>query len=166
MLISNQEYVNVTTWCFDRNLENLPKNGYMNNPWEFTLFPLQEPIKLDPRLTVLKMFIIPNEIIPNGWKAAGITDAIKNNSSSLDPLDPFSTIDPLEQPAGDEIFVRQRTYPMESSTNFESGVEDEWVFEDSLTKDRNIFDIFDMNKNVHWTSLFHVRQNCETALFI
>ena len=58
MLISNQEYVNVTTWCFDRNLENLPKNGYMSNPWEFTLFPLQEPIKLDPRLTVLKMFMI------------------------------------------------------------------------------------------------------------
>ena len=106
------------------------------------------------------------EIIPNGWKGAGITDAIKNNSSSLDPLDPFSTIDPLEQPAGNEIFVRQRTYPMESSTNFESDVEDEWVFEDSLTKDRNIFDIFDMNKKVHWTSLFYVRQNCEIALFI
>ena len=106
------------------------------------------------------------EIIPNGWKAAGITNAIKNNSSSLDPLDPFSTIDPLEQPAGDEIFVRQRTYPMESPTNFESDVEDEWVFEDSLTKDGNIFDIFDMNKNVHWTSLFYVRQNYETALFI
>ena len=80
------------------------------------------------------------EIIANGWKAAGITDTIKNGSSSLDPLDPSSTIDPLEQPADDEIFTRQRTYPMESSTNFESDNEDEWVFEDSLTKNRNIFD--------------------------
>ena len=81
------------------------------------------------------------EIIANGWKAAGITDAIKNNSSFLDPLDPFFTIDPLEQPANDEIFGRQRTYPTESSTNFESDDEDEWVFEDSLTE--GIFDIFD-----------------------
>ena len=83
------------------------------------------------------------EITANGWKAVGITDAIKNGSCSLDPLDLFSTIDPLEQPAEDETFGRQRTYPTESSTNFESDDEDEWVFEDSLTEDRNIFDIFD-----------------------
>ena len=82
----------------------------------------------------------------NSWdriKAARITDAIKNGSSSLDLLDPFSAIDPLEQLAHDEIFGRQRTYPTESSTNFESDDEDEWVFEDSLTEDRNIFYIFD-----------------------
>ena len=83
------------------------------------------------------------EITANWWKAAGITGAIKNGSSSLDPLDLFSTIDPLEQPADDETFGRQRTYPTESSTNFESDNEDEWVFEDSSTEDRNIFDIFD-----------------------
>ena len=35
------------------------------------------------------------------------------------------------------------TYLMESSTNFESNEEAEWVFEDSLTEDINIFDIFD-----------------------
>ena len=83
------------------------------------------------------------EIIANGWNAAGITNAIKNGSSSLDPLDPFSTTDPSEQPADDEIFGRQITYPTESSTNFESGDEDEYVFEDSLTEGKNIFDIFD-----------------------
>ena len=81
-------------------------------------------------------------IIANGWKAAGITDAIKNGSSCLDPLDPFSTTEPMEQPAADEIFGRQRTYPTESSTNFESSNEDEWVFEDSMTEERNIFHIF------------------------
>ena len=83
------------------------------------------------------------EIIVNGWKAAGITDAIKNGSSSLDPLDPFNTIDLLKQPADDEIFGRQRTYLTESCINFENYDEDEWVFEDSLTEDRNIFGIFD-----------------------
>ena len=86
---------------------------------------------------------VGKEIIANGWKAAGITDTIKNGSSSLDPIDPFPTIEPLEQPAYYEIFGRQRTHPTESSTNFECDDEDEWVFEDSLTEDRNIFDIFD-----------------------
>ena len=83
------------------------------------------------------------------------TDAIKNGSSSPDPLDPFSTTDPLEQPSGDDFFGRQRTYPTESSANFESDDEDEWVFEDSLTL---IFLM--MNKNVHLTNLFYIRQNC------
>ena len=86
---------------------------------------------------------VGKEIIANGLKAAGITDTIKNGSSSLDPLSSFSTNDLLEQPADDEIFGRQITYPTKSSTNFERGNEDKWVFEDSLTEDRNIFDIFD-----------------------
>ena len=52
----------------------------------------------------------------------------------------------------------------DSSTNFEGDAEDEWVFEDSFTE---IFLIFPMmNENLHLTSLFHVKQNCETALFI
>ena len=67
-----------------------------------------------------------------------ISTAEKEITSSFDQLDPFSTIDPLEQPADDEIFDRKITYRKiafltESSTNFESHDEDEWVFEDSLT---------------------------------
>ena len=73
-----------------------------------------------------------------------ISTAEKEITSSFDRLDPFSTIDPLEQPADDEIFDRKITYRKiafltESSTNFESHDEDEWVFEDSLTEDSNIF---------------------------
>ena len=83
------------------------------------------------------------ETIANRWKAAGITDDIKSGSSSLDLLDPFSTIDPFEQQADDEIFGRQRTYPTESSTNFESNDEDERIFEYSLAQNRYIFNIFD-----------------------
>ena len=63
---------------------------------------------------------VGKEIITNGQKAAGITDAIKNGFPSFDLLDPFSRIDPLEQSAGDE----QRTNPSESSTDFESDHED------------------------------------------
>ena len=81
-------------------------------------------------------------VIPNGWKAAGITDDIRNGSSSPAPFDPFSATDSLEQPADDEIIGRQRTYPTKPSSYFESYDEGEWVFEDSMTEDRNIFDIF------------------------
>ena len=34
-------------------------------------------------------------IISNGWKAAFITEAIENGSSSLEPLDQFYEVDPL-----------------------------------------------------------------------
>ena len=73
------------------------------------------------------------EIIANGWKAVRITDAINSSSFCLDPLNLFSTIDLLEQPADDEILGRQRTYRTESYTNFKSDNKDEWVFADSLT---------------------------------
>ena len=73
-----------------------------------------------------------------------ISTADKEITSFFDRLDPFSTIDPLEQPADDDIFgrkitYRKITYLTESSTNFENDDEDELVFEDSLTEDRNIF---------------------------
>ena len=41
------------------------------------------------------------EKIANGWKAVRITDATKHSSSSLDLLNPFSTI---EQATDHEIF--------------------------------------------------------------
>ena len=39
------------------------------------------------------------EIIHSGWKAAGISDAVKLGSSKLPPIDPFHDIDPM---LGDE----------------------------------------------------------------
>ena len=39
------------------------------------------------------------EIIDSGWKAAGISDAVKLGSSKLLPIDPFHDIDPM---LGDE----------------------------------------------------------------
>ena len=36
------------------------------------------------------------EIIKNGWSAAGVTQAIEGRVSSLSSLDPFQDIDPME----------------------------------------------------------------------
>ena len=67
-----------------------------------------KPLHVSPVIELYNHFASTagKEIIVNGWKAAGITDVINNGYSSLDPLDPFSSIDPLEQPADDEIFGR------------------------------------------------------------
>ena len=45
------------------------------------------------------------EIIDSGWKAAGISDAVKLGSSKLPPIDPFHDIDPM---LGDESKSRNR----------------------------------------------------------
>ena len=59
-----------------------------------------------------------------GWKAAGIRDAI--GSSYLKPLDPFSSIDPLDQTTEDNIY-HQATYPNAEfmQANHDSDDEDE-----------------------------------------
>ena len=35
------------------------------------------------------------QVISYGWSAAGITNALKNGETCLEPLDPFADIDPL-----------------------------------------------------------------------
>ena len=35
------------------------------------------------------------QVISSGWSAAGITNALKNGETCLEPLDPFSDIVPL-----------------------------------------------------------------------
>ena len=35
------------------------------------------------------------QVISSGWSAAGITNALKNGETCLEPLDPFADIDPL-----------------------------------------------------------------------
>ena len=42
------------------------------------------------------------EIIENGWKAAGIYDAIKVGSIGLPPIDPFNDIEPMLYDAPDQ----------------------------------------------------------------
>ena len=57
LVCSNQHYENVTISANNlalrqkfraserKNLQNMPKDGYINNSWEFTLFSWQEPLK-------------------------------------------------------------------------------------------------------------------------
>ena len=85
------------------------------------------------------------DVIENGWKKAGITEAI--GYSKLQPLDPFESIDPLvskENPSilytdcyidANNLYEIQRTEEEE-----ESDQENEWKCPDF---DINIFDIFD-----------------------
>ena len=35
------------------------------------------------------------QVIPSGWSAVGITNALKNGQTCLEPLDPFAHIDSL-----------------------------------------------------------------------
>ena len=35
------------------------------------------------------------QVIPSGWSAVGITNALRNGETCLEPLDPFADIDPL-----------------------------------------------------------------------
>jgi len=48
------------------------------------------------------------EIIDSGWKAAGITDAVRVGLSELPPIDPFNDIDPIlegEPDVGNQHFL-------------------------------------------------------------
>ena len=83
------------------------------------------------------------EIIANDWKAVGIRDAIKEGSSSLDILDPFSSIDPLDQPIEGNIFYHETTYPNAEfiQANYDNDDEDEWATGDFF-EERSIFEIF------------------------
>ena len=52
-------------------------------------------------------------IIKNGWKRAGIIEAIEKDLSELPPLDPFQSIDPLVDQA--DLFLTQDTTSIYSS---------------------------------------------------
>ena len=104
------------------------------------------------------------EIIANGWKAAGITDAIKNGL----PLMIRSTL-PLQ------LTLWNNRQMMKFSVHKEHILRNPPLIYKSDDEDESlkipwpkieIFLIFSMNKNLHLTSLFYVRQNCETILSI
>ena len=90
------------------------------------------------------------EVIANGWRSAGITEAISVGSQGLPSLDPFHHVDPLDEEtssfeaavttgAGIENFVT----PKES---FQSDSEDEWEPDgetDDNSVERNIFEILE-----------------------
>ena len=59
-------------------------------------------------------------IIENCWRSAGIKDAIEGGVNSLQPLDPFSTIDPLITTEHQEYLPPQITDDPDLLNNFAS----------------------------------------------
>ena len=88
-------------------------------------------------------------IIKNGWKRAGIIEAIEKDLSELPPLDPFQSIDPLVDQA--DLFLTQDTTSIYSSLDsdqlqgytrmiWESKDEGDWEHPEF---ERNVFELFE-----------------------
>ena len=89
------------------------------------------------------------QIIENGWKSAGIVEAVTNGTEGLEPLDPFASIDPLDVPSTvDEMFKQtQPNIGDGEHSNFissSSDSDDEWVEMNAFDDEpiRNIFEVF------------------------
>ena len=82
------------------------------------------------------------QVISSGWSTAGITNALKNGETCLEPLDPFADIDPLvsypsvEQDDNDILQIDKGLIQHLSSEDEKDSRGSEWEFEDG-----NIFDV-------------------------
>ena len=94
------------------------------------------------------------DVIPSGWKAAGITEAPQFGVKGLGPLDPFQEIDLLIEREGDEnsaifnateadIAVLKSKYSVDTQHDCDSGSDSEWENGDETDFERNAFDAFD-----------------------
>ena len=82
------------------------------------------------------------QVIPSGWSAEGIRDALKNRETCLEPLDPFANIDPLvSQPSveQDESNMLQIDKGLIQHLSSEDE-KDPWNSEKEF-EDGNIFDV-------------------------
>ena len=92
------------------------------------------------------------EIIANGWKSAGITEAVSKGIEGLEKLDLFHSIDPLFQqpneflnpsnddPLKDDLNVEEAEY---FATRYDGSSSDEWEIEETGEHVSNIFDVFE-----------------------
>ena len=82
------------------------------------------------------------QVISSGWSAAGIPNALKNEETCLEPLDPFADIDPLvsepsvEQDDSNILQIDEGLIQHLSSKNEKDSCDSEWESEDG-----NIFDV-------------------------
>ena len=82
------------------------------------------------------------QVISSGWSTAGITNALKNGETCLEPLDPFTDIDPLlsepsvEQDDSNILQIDEGLIQQLSSENEKDSCDSEWEFEDG-----NIFEV-------------------------
>ena len=92
------------------------------------------------------------EIIKNGWSAAGVTQAINGGADNLPTLDPFQDIDPMESHVDFENHQEYLTEERDYSTCFivegtqeedDDDADDEYYEESVEDNERNVFSIFD-----------------------
>ena len=82
------------------------------------------------------------QVISSGWRAAGVTNALKNGETCLEPLDPFADIDPLvsepsvEQDDSNILQIDKGLIQYLSSEDEKDSCDPEWEFEYG-----NIFDV-------------------------
>ena len=82
------------------------------------------------------------QVISSGWSAVGMTNALKNGETCLEPLDPFADIDPLvsepsiEQDDSNILQIDEGLIQHLSSKNEKDSCDSEWESEDG-----NIFDV-------------------------
>ena len=82
------------------------------------------------------------QVIPSGWSAAGITNALKNGKTCLEPLDPFADIDPLvSEPSAeqDDSNILQIDKGLSQQLSFKD--EKDCLNSEKLFEDGNIFDV-------------------------
>ena len=88
------------------------------------------------------------QVCLKGWQVAGIKETVTQGLSSLASLDPFSDIDPMFEEESNAQTVNPSGLSAASKYVCEDGSEDEsdeeeWVEENELVENRNIFDLFD-----------------------
>ena len=91
------------------------------------------------------------KVIANGWKSAGITDAISKGVKGLPTLDPFDSIDPLVKYSDESNADHIPDMDLEEIDFFISEKEkdssdDEWEMEGTGEEIRNAFHIFEEDK--------------------
>ena len=82
------------------------------------------------------------QVISSGLSAAGITNALKNGETCLEPLDPFADIDPLvsessvKQDDGNMLQIVEGLIQHLSSEHEKKSCNSEWEIDDG-----NVFDV-------------------------
>ena len=89
------------------------------------------------------------EVISNGWKAAGITEAIKKGLSWLESLDPFQSIDPLVEldetvDQSDQVNDSDRScFVTAKNLDVEESDDEDWVLDGTEEDERSAFDLYE-----------------------
>ena len=87
------------------------------------------------------------EVIVNGWKAAGIWQAIKDGANQLESIDPFSDLDALLPQVSDAAISLDVIQEEEKQAFLDQNEDDDESEDDEFflpgDDDRNIFDLFD-----------------------